>query len=238
MPKVGRNDPCPCGSGKKYKNCHGRIERDQQALARTSWREFEDLADAFLQFTRVRPELVIELESAMTLFWNGDYGPAALGALSELDQYRFLDWFAFDYPIDRDKRRLIDVFAQERGPLLSEAKRTMLDGWTKTPLSLFRVLEAVPGRSVLVEDLLLGGEQRATEAMLSAHAKEGDLVLGRLLPAPQGASFALLPVLLPASLEQGMIAFMERAWANYQEIHYGAEKRAFLLESGYLLNHY
>jgi preprotein translocase subunit SecA len=25
FPKVGRNDPCPCGSGKKYKLCHGRI---------------------------------------------------------------------------------------------------------------------------------------------------------------------------------------------------------------------
>ena len=25
-PKVGRNDPCPCGSGKKYKNCHGKGE--------------------------------------------------------------------------------------------------------------------------------------------------------------------------------------------------------------------
>jgi len=24
QPKVGRNDPCPCGSGKKYKHCHGR----------------------------------------------------------------------------------------------------------------------------------------------------------------------------------------------------------------------
>ena len=23
--KVGRNDPCPCGSGKKYKQCHGRL---------------------------------------------------------------------------------------------------------------------------------------------------------------------------------------------------------------------
>jgi uncharacterized protein YecA (UPF0149 family) len=23
-PRVGRNDPCPCGSGKKYKQCHGR----------------------------------------------------------------------------------------------------------------------------------------------------------------------------------------------------------------------
>jgi preprotein translocase subunit SecA len=25
MPKVGRNDPCPCGSGKKYKACHGKL---------------------------------------------------------------------------------------------------------------------------------------------------------------------------------------------------------------------
>lgn len=25
MPKVGRNEPCPCGSGKKYKQCHGRL---------------------------------------------------------------------------------------------------------------------------------------------------------------------------------------------------------------------
>jgi preprotein translocase subunit SecA len=25
FPKVGRNDPCPCGSGKKYKQCHGKI---------------------------------------------------------------------------------------------------------------------------------------------------------------------------------------------------------------------
>ena len=24
VPKVGRNEPCPCGSGKKYKRCHGR----------------------------------------------------------------------------------------------------------------------------------------------------------------------------------------------------------------------
>ena len=25
MPKVGRNDPCPCGSGKKFKHCHGQL---------------------------------------------------------------------------------------------------------------------------------------------------------------------------------------------------------------------
>ncbi|GKS88112.1 preprotein translocase subunit SecA [Acidovorax sp. SUPP2539] len=26
VPRVGRNDPCPCGSGKKYKSCHGRLD--------------------------------------------------------------------------------------------------------------------------------------------------------------------------------------------------------------------
>src|SRR5690606_8489994 len=25
LPKVGRNEPCPCGSGKKYKQCHGKL---------------------------------------------------------------------------------------------------------------------------------------------------------------------------------------------------------------------
>ena len=25
MPKVGLNEPCPCGSGKKYKQCHGKL---------------------------------------------------------------------------------------------------------------------------------------------------------------------------------------------------------------------
>jgi preprotein translocase subunit SecA len=27
QPKVGRNEPCPCGSGKKYKQCHGKMAK-------------------------------------------------------------------------------------------------------------------------------------------------------------------------------------------------------------------
>jgi len=30
-PRVGRNDPCPCGSGKKYKKCHGPIDEGVEA---------------------------------------------------------------------------------------------------------------------------------------------------------------------------------------------------------------
>ena len=32
QPKVGRNDPCPCGSGKKYKQCHGRAAEPQSGV--------------------------------------------------------------------------------------------------------------------------------------------------------------------------------------------------------------
>jgi preprotein translocase subunit SecA len=31
-PKIGRNDPCPCGSGKKFKKCHGAILEDEGVL--------------------------------------------------------------------------------------------------------------------------------------------------------------------------------------------------------------
>jgi preprotein translocase subunit SecA len=30
-PKIGRNDPCPCGSGKKFKQCHGAVLEDEDA---------------------------------------------------------------------------------------------------------------------------------------------------------------------------------------------------------------
>jgi hypothetical protein len=36
MSKPGRNDPCPCGSGKKYKNCHMLIEKESSAAKYTA----------------------------------------------------------------------------------------------------------------------------------------------------------------------------------------------------------
>jgi preprotein translocase subunit SecA len=44
MPKVGRNDPCPCGSGKKYKNCHGRAEGATAATGTTNGRTAQPTA--------------------------------------------------------------------------------------------------------------------------------------------------------------------------------------------------
>ena len=35
MEKVGRNEPCPCGSGKKFKNCHMKQEAKQEGNSKT-----------------------------------------------------------------------------------------------------------------------------------------------------------------------------------------------------------
>lgn len=39
--KVGRNDPCPCGSGKKYKNCHLLQENQKKTYTPTGKRKFK-----------------------------------------------------------------------------------------------------------------------------------------------------------------------------------------------------
>jgi len=33
MPKIGRNEQCPCGSGKKHKRCHGSIDHTGHVMA-------------------------------------------------------------------------------------------------------------------------------------------------------------------------------------------------------------
>ena len=42
---IGRNDPCPCGSGKKYKKCHMRIHRAQEEASRQT-QSAEDIIPA------------------------------------------------------------------------------------------------------------------------------------------------------------------------------------------------
>ncbi|MEA3366965.1 MAG: SEC-C domain-containing protein [Planctomycetota bacterium] len=37
--KTGRNQLCPCGSGLKYKHCHGAENRDRERLVRQAYRE-------------------------------------------------------------------------------------------------------------------------------------------------------------------------------------------------------
>ena len=236
MPRVGRNDPCPCGSGKKYKHCHMLLDRAQQSEALTARQDYADLLDALFEFLQ-NPSLVLDVKPAFALFWNGDYGLGAMAALDPKDLFRFFEWFIFDYPTLQDKKRVVGIFQEERGPSLSEGVRAMLGQWAQAPLSLYRVDDAVPGRSLHLCDLLLEGEERVQDDEISQSVTSGDLVLGRLLEVRNGLRLSASPIVLPPALQAEMVESMERYWSRYQEANFGADRLTFLRDSSYLLNH-
>jgi hypothetical protein len=70
--KVGRNDPCPCGSGRKYKDCHLRVA--EAASASSLWQRQHELNKwlpaALLRFVKNRfsPQLIDEAWREFTLY--------------------------------------------------------------------------------------------------------------------------------------------------------------------------
>ncbi len=134
MTKVGRNDPCPCGSGKKYKQCHQPIEQ-AAANALRLVRQAPDivlpkLLDAVPQFAQALP-------AALALFWDNKY---QVQTVQELDDHedkgseRFLTWFLFDYQVD-GSTPFEQLRADPAELELSEAESTVLASWDDVRLA-------------------------------------------------------------------------------------------------------
>src|ERR1043165_3334132 len=107
MPKVGRNDPCPCGSGKKYKHCHLPIEEAAVAEQRRLRQAVDTLLPQIVEAAKGLPEAI---PPALDRFWDGKYAAEQLVELDDLEDRgaeRFLTWFAFDYVLD-DERTLVE----------------------------------------------------------------------------------------------------------------------------------
>lgn len=237
MAKVGRNDPCPCGSGKKYKNCC-MIKDRAQHIRETVWIEDEQATvDRLLAFAR-RAAFTPQIVVASNLFWNGNYGLDALNALRPEDISRFLDWYVFDYRLETNGRRPVELFLTELGATLSPVERENVRIWQSTHLSLYRVTAVSESASIQVADVLLGGEQSLWAGGLSKLGRKGDLILGRVLPTSGIAHLSWAATLLPSAIEVGCKAFMDQAYAQIRETRVDTSYTEFLSTSGYLFNHY
>jgi len=64
MAQIGRNQPCPCGSGRKFKRCHGRKEQTLASPEDTTWHRLRRVLDGY--------------PSMMLRFVRSVYGPGAL----------------------------------------------------------------------------------------------------------------------------------------------------------------
>jgi hypothetical protein len=232
----GRNDPCPCGSGKKYKNCC--LNRDRTRHIRESaWRSDEQATlDKLLAFAQ-RPDLQPQYTVAFNLFWNGAYGMVGLNALDREEVGRFLDWYLYDYRLEGSSKRLIDLFVEEAESRLPAAERERVRAWQSSYLSLYRITGPAEEGSLPLVDVLQGDRATVWHGGLARLSLPGDLILGRILRSSVPHHFSWAAILLPAEMERDLVSFVTYGYKQYQETHSAASWPDFLSNSGYLFNH-
>ncbi len=237
MTKPKRNDPCPCGSGKKYKNCCFTKDRTQR-IRESAWRREEQVTVEKLIAFGQRPEFGPQLLVAFNLYWNGAYGAEAFNALDRDEIGRFFEWYAYDYRLEGGKRRVIDLFVEEAGQRLSPAERERVHAWSDSYLSLYRFAGPSAAGSLSLVDLLQGETVSVGGDGLGKIGLPGDLIVGRLLRSSQPPHLSWAAILLPVQEEEGLVSFIRRAYGQYEDTELQPFWPDFLSKHGYMFNHY
>jgi len=246
MPKVGRNDPCPCGSGKKYKHCHLPVEEAAQAEQLRLRRAVDTLLPKMITAARAHATAVPE---AFSRFWNGKY---SLDQLEELDDLegrgaeRFLTWFAFDYPLD-DGRTLAEHLAapganaDEAGHTaldLSEEEARLLGGWANVRLQPYVVEGVRKGQSMRVTNLVEGMQFEVEDHAASRRVELGEVLVAHLLPAGDYYYIGGAAAHLTEDTREKMREFLGLHLEAFQRDHVGATWADLVRAQSEVLNHF
>jgi hypothetical protein len=179
MAKVGRNEPCPCGSGKKFKKCCGV---DPTTMAGTVPCTRAERTAVLAMMDHYTDELLVdEEEDAFAEMWGRhaereDELPPDLLALAN-DAHDA--WFAFDYRLDDDTRVVDRVLASAP---LTAGQRSYLQQMRDSTMRLYEVTDTVPGVSVTLSDVLDGGSVTVHERSGSRSMPRRMLLAARVIP--------------------------------------------------------
>ncbi len=237
MATPGRNDPCYCGSGKKYKHCHEKADKAAQAEVVAWDRARHSLTRDVIGFAR-EPRFAQSFADGLKLFWDNHYTIETADAMSEDESLRFLDWFVFDYtPADRP--RLLDVFAAEKGSKLKDYESKQLAYWQAAkPGSAFRV-ESVEADRITLHDLFDGSTSTVVSESGAHAAVIGEILLARLIQVQNDMRFSGTTVRLPASVTGDLQAALQADYAQFQAEKPEATWADFMRARGtYLLGHF
>jgi len=175
---LGRNDPCPCGSGKKYKQCCGKPEAPPTPSA-DSHEGAVERAVAWLA-QQHRKAFAVALEEGIdgaAFGWFDDDDDAVREAMAGLDdalwqqlQLNLTEWLLAegDIKVKGEMQRVADLLLGSSGPLLSVGQRAWLAQLAQRPLRLYDVTDVVPGTCVTLCDAL-----DAAEAPIVVTEREG-----------------------------------------------------------------
>ncbi|HUG83693.1 MAG TPA: SEC-C domain-containing protein [Euzebya sp.] len=180
-PTPARNDPCWCGSGRKFKRCHLGLAQQATLPDRVGW--LCRKAVAYLERSGlVADRAVVEVVSARV----GDDPDRWEGALADPLVMDLVltegGWFA--------------RFLQDRGPLLPDDEALLAASWLTVDRTVYEVEGTRPGEGLTLRDLRSGEVVAVRERTFSQVARPGDLVCGRAVPDGETAQLvgAVVPV--------------------------------------------
>src|ERR1700675_1597687 len=182
--KIGRNDPCSCGSGRKYKHC---CLASQGAIDRLWERQHEEsgrLVGAMMRFAgRGFGELVFE---AWKDFNMSDF-PKPLEDAGEECRI-FMPYYLFQWDPERSPRSkkthrrgfVASCYGGQESEQFAKMDWLFIEQATTQPISFYEVLRSNPGRSMAVRDALTGEEMRSEERMASQTVRSGDILYAQI----------------------------------------------------------
>jgi hypothetical protein len=234
MSKTGRNDPCPCGSGKKYKKCClaetfvqvGREESIEKRLV-------EDL----VQFVGKHYRHVIE--DARSLFWDNFIPADHLDHLGiEQADLNFWEWLIFDYMVEEANDKTIVELYMEHNKKLSFDEHKVLTMMKNSCISLYEVQEVMPEKGVLLKDLVLGGEYDVREKLATQSMKRWDIFAARLFHVDNQyiMSGCAYPYLMQE--KENILADINRRYEDYRQDYPDAAMDEFLKQNSENFNFY
>jgi hypothetical protein len=235
MTSIGRNDPCYCGSGKKYKHCHEPEDKAKVVEAHRWDAARNSLSRDVIAFAREK-RFMESFAEGIKLFWNGHYGLESADQMSEDEAIRFFDWFAFDYtPAERP--RLLDIFVTEKNESKNEHEKRILAAWQAAgPSSAYRIT-AIEGDKLHLQDLFDGNEQIVTSEAGAREGQVGEVLLAHLVVIRDALKFSGATARLPGDTADEIKATMNAAFDEYRAQHPEANWTEFLRARSYLLNH-
>ncbi len=211
MSKPGRNDLCYCGSGKKYKQCHLRIDAAKEREQREQAEAARFLRLEMPRFAR-EERFSSEFDQALPLYWNNYYEANNAGEMSEFEALRFLDWFVFDYRLG-DGSRIADIFHEEYGSTLKPLQLSLLDSWREAgPPSAYELAD-YQGQILELRDLFSGDVYTIFEAGGRGNVEIGEVILARLVPVFDQIEFSTVAAYLPGDESDGLVESIEAARA-------------------------
>ncbi|HEY3491246.1 MAG TPA: SEC-C domain-containing protein [Candidatus Deferrimicrobiaceae bacterium] len=183
---LGRNAPCPCGSGLKYKKCCYEKDRAETSRARDE-RSAVDIALAYLY-----DEFPDEVDDAIDHGFLGgleDEEYARLEHLPPEDQaeldINIGEWLLADAVLQVDEESVfaLDLVLGEGGPMLPPQGRDRLIAASERPLSLYDVIRVTKGEGIELQDLVYPADPpvRVRDASLSESAQRGDIFGARIV---------------------------------------------------------